>query len=49
VGTVLVKANAREVRTFERRYAADVALLGPPSSQPARRDRETAPRPPASP
>ncbi len=49
VGTAFVKADPREVRTFERRYAADVSLLGPPSSQPARPDGETAPRPPASP
>jgi len=46
VGTAFVEADARELRTFERRYAADVSLLGPPSSQPARPDGDTAPRPP---
>ena len=49
VGTAFIEADAREVRTFERRYAADVSLLGPPSSQFARPDEETAARPPASP
>jgi len=49
VGTAFVEADRREVRTFERRYAADVSLLGPPSSQPTRPDGETAPRPPALP
>ena len=49
VGAAFVEADAREVRTFERRYAADVSLLGPPSSHPARPDGETAARPPASP
>jgi hypothetical protein len=49
VGRAFVEAAPREVRTFERRYAADVSLLGPASSQPARPEGQTAPRPPTSP
>ena len=49
VGTAFIETDPREIRTFERCYAADVSLLGPPSSQPTRPDEETAPRPAASP
>jgi hypothetical protein len=43
-GAVVVEAAPAELHSFQRRYAADIALLEPAAEQPSERTKNTGPR-----